>query len=343
LSDPIINRFAIYGVNVCISNSLNAMEPRIASFLKPFAVKRLIPNIAPATGEIRMFDLPEVNRSISSAASAHRGGDGLTEIYSLGEKHWIIDDRWGMCEINFLKHRWRSWVLPWPSLDPVRLVESAVLWPMAQLLRLRGIEWAPAISVERAGWGALILAPYSIPREISRLVRAGYRVIGQRWTAIVPQHGRMVLRHVPGVVEQPEAPGKRIGRETVWTDLTANNPWATANLASCDAVLTIAPGRRSTSCGRVMSAAEAQALLQRNWPIQELPLNRLRVQPAAAALVAQCLCVSLQLSSHEEEFIQLVEFARLRTKSRVQVTIRNALRRHFVPTTRPERTGRLAG
>ena len=75
--------------------------------------------------------------------------------YSLAEKHWIVDDRWGVCEIDLLKHRWRSWVLPNPSLDPVHLAEAAVLWPMAQLLRSRGVEIVPAISVERAGWGAL--------------------------------------------------------------------------------------------------------------------------------------------------------------------------------------------
>lgn len=316
-----------------VANSCPALDGQIQFFLKPFA-SIAQPKIFPARGEIRPFDLAEVTRSLASAAASQRQSDDLVDIYSLAERSWVLDDRWGMCEINLLKHRWQSWVLPHPTLDPVRLAEAAVLWPMAQLLRLRGIELVRAISVERAGWGALILSPYSITGEISRLLRGGYRVIGQRWTALVPQHGRIVLRHIPGVVESLDARNKWIGRETAWIDLAVQNPWSAARLSSCDAVIVIASGRRGTSRGRIVAASESQALLRRHWPLTELPLNRSRVQPTIAALAAQCLCLSLQLSKHADEFLQLVEFARHRSASKIQVSVSSALRRHFVPAAR---------
>ncbi len=330
---PINYRFSIHGSAVAVANSCPALDERIQFFLKPFA-STAPSKILPARGEIRPFELAEVTRCLAPAAASGRQSDDLVDIYSLAEQSWILDDRWGMCEINLLKRRWQSWVLPHPSLDPVRLVEAAVLWPMAQLLRLRGVELIPAISVERAGWGALILSPYSITGEISRLLRAGYRVIGQRWTALVPQYGRIVLRHVPGVVESFDARSKLIGRETAWIDLAVQHPWSAAQLCSCDAVIVIAPGRRGTSRGHVVAPAESQALLRRHWPLSELPLNRSRVQPTISALAAQSLCMSLQLSKHADEFLQLLEFARHRSASKIQVSIRGALRRHFVPAAR---------
>jgi hypothetical protein len=333
LAVPINYRFFIHGPAATIANSCPDLDERIQFFLRPFA-STAQPKTAATRGEIRPFDLAEVVRSLASAAVSSRQSDDLVDIYSLAERSWLLDDRWGMCEINLLKRRWQSWILPRPSLDPVRLTEAAVLWPMAQLLRLRGIELIPAISVERRGWGALILSPYAITGEISRLVRAGYRVIGQRWTALVPQHGRIVLRHVPGVVESLDTQNKLIGRETTWTDLLVQYPWSTAQLSSCDAVFVITSGRRGTSHGRVVAASESPSLLRRHWPLADLPLNRSRLQPTIVALANQCLCLSLQLSGHADEFLQLVEFARHRTASKIQVSIRGALRHHFVPPTK---------
>ncbi len=339
---PIKYGFSIHGASVTVANSFPALDEQIQFFLKPFTSVSL-PPMTPTRGEIRPFDLAEITHSLAPAAASERQSDDLVDIYSLGEKNWVLDDRWGMCEIDLLKHRWQSWVLPHPTLDPIRLTEATVLWPLAQLLRLRGIELVPAISVERGGWGALIVSPYSITAEIARLVRAGYRVIGQRWTALVRQHNRIVLRRMPGVVESLETAHKSIGRETAWIDLTAKNPWQTAELSSCDAVIVVASGRRCKSQGRVIETSESRALLRRYWPMTELPLNRSRVQQTITTLSSQCLCLSLQLSSRPDEFLQLVEFARQRTATKVQVAITGALRRHFVPITRKPDVSRLAG
>jgi hypothetical protein len=342
LNVPIKYGFSIHGSPVSIANSFGTLDEQIQFFLKPFTSVSQ-PQNTPTRGEIRPFDLSEVTHSLAPAAASERQSDDLVDIYSLGEKNWILDDRWGMCEIDLLKNRWQSWVLPHPTLDPVRLAEATVLWPLAQLLRLRGIELVPAISVERGGWGALIVSPYSITSEISRLVRAGYRVIGQRWTALLRPHGRVVMRRMPGVVESPAAGNKLIGRKTAWMDLMAQNPWQTAELASCDAVIVVASGRRCKSHGRVVNSSDSRSLLRRYWPMTDLPLNRSRVQATTAALASQCLCLSLQLSKNTDEFLQIVEFARQRTASRVQVAITGALRRHFAPIARKPDISRLAG
>jgi hypothetical protein len=337
---PIKYGFSIHGAAVNLANAFPALDEQIQFFLKPFfSVSQ--PLVTPARGEIRAFDLAEVTHSLAPAAASERQSDDLVDIYSLGEKNWVLDDRWGMCEIDLLRNRWQSWVLPHPTLDPVRLAEAVVVWPLAQLLRLRGIELVPAISVERGGWGALIVSPYSITAEISRLIRAGYRVIGQRWTALMRPHGKIVMRRMPGVVEAMEAGNKRIGRRTAWIDLLAANPWQTAELSSCDAVIVIESGRRVKSHGRVVSVSESRRLLRRYWPMAELPLNRSRAQQTTAALASQCLCLSLQLSRNTDEFLQLMEFARQRTASRVQVAITGALRRHFAP--RKPDMSRMAG
>jgi hypothetical protein len=329
---PIKYSFSVYGAPLQVANSCPTLNEQLGFFLHPFLLKSQSEQGGDCNGQIVPFDLGELTHSLSRAADSERYSNNLFEIYSNAEKHWILDDRWGACEIDLLKHRWRSWVLPSPSLDAIQVVEAAALWPMAHLLRSRGIEIVPAISIERAGWGALIVAPYPIPAELSRIIRAGYRVIGQRWTALISQDGRIVLRSVPGLVEASVSRGPFVGRRPIWSNLFADNPWASAGLAWCDAVLTIMPGRRSKTVGRVLGSGESQTVLRRAWPIADLPINRPRLLHPAATLARECFCLSIQLSRREDEFLDLIEFARGRSNKRVQVSISNALRRHLVPT-----------
>ena len=312
-------------------NSCRRLDEPIGLFLDEFALKRDFPDPLEIHGQIRPFDLAEVSRSLSAAADSRRWCHDVVEIYSLAERRWIVDPRWGVCQIDLLKHRWQSWVLADPRLDGVQLAEAAVLHPMAQLLRPRGVDLVPAVSIERAGWGALIIAPYPISAEIVCIVRAGYRVIGQRWTAVVRHNGSTILRRVGGPMES-SAP------HAAWIDLTADNPWACAELARCDAVLAIAPGRRTTSQGRVLPAAESQAFLRHAWPIRQPPPDRPSLHHPAATLADQCICLRLQLSRHEDEFLQLIEFARKRSAARVQVFVNPALRRSMA-TMRPKAAG----
>lgn len=323
---PIKSRFSIYGPVVALSNGCGELDECIQLFLGPFALKRNLPGGRETCGEIRRFEMGEVTRSLSAAGESERRCDSLVSIYSSGERHWILDDRWGVCEIDLLKHRWRSWVLPHATLDPVELAEAAVLQPMAQLLRLRGVEPVPAISIERGGWAALVIAPYAITAEISRAIRAGYRVIGQRWTVLLRKSDRIVLKHFPGMMESRIAGGKSIGRRAEWVDVTANNPWAAAETAWCDAVVAIAAGRRSRSSGRIVAKHEAQALLRHAWPISALSADRAPLRHSASILAGRCICMAAQLSRHDEQFVDLLEMLRKRSDSKPQVSIYSALR-----------------
>jgi hypothetical protein len=322
LQQPIKSRFSVYGAAVAISNGCGQLNDALRLFLRSFEVTRNSREGLETIGEIRPFELGEVTRSLLSAGETQRRCDALVSIYSRGERHWVLDDRWGVCEIDLLRHRWRSWVLPHASLDAVQLVESAVMQPLAQLLRPRGVELVPAVSLERGGWAALVIAPYPITAEVSGAIRAGYRVVGQRWTALLRKSDRIVLRHVPGVMEVPRgAGGKWIGKSIEWTDVTTGNPWATAETAWCDAVVTIGAGRRSRSCGRIVPAHEARGLLRRARSISALPVDWGCLQHCAAALAERCMCMQVELSRHEEEFLQLLEILRKRAAQKVEVSV----------------------
>src|SRR4051794_22381010 len=166
-----------------------------------------------------------------------------------------------MAEITLLRAPWRSWVLPAPRIDPHACAELAVLWPLAQLLRGRGVHLVPAASVARDGWGALILSPFSVEPELTALVRAGWQIIGQRWTAVRDERAEreegdgLTLLHLPGWVERDLEPRVRFprlpfGRRrdgayeaaggpalSAFADLAAEHPAARGHQAACGAVV----------------------------------------------------------------------------------------------------------
>ena len=84
---------------------------------------------------------------------------------------------------------------------------------MAQLLRARGLYMVPASSATLAGRTFLMLSPFPLEPELTALIRGGYRVIGQSWTAIREEDGRFKLLHLPGHVERSIPPGMRLASE----------------------------------------------------------------------------------------------------------------------------------
>src|SRR5205807_190267 len=103
------------------------------------------------------------------------------------------DERWGMARVDLDAGVWQSWILPRPQLDALRCAEMSILWPLAQITRLKGLHLIPAASVTKDGWGALILTPARIEPELSALTGAGWRIIGQRWTALREEDGKVSL------------------------------------------------------------------------------------------------------------------------------------------------------
>src|SRR5579872_3018323 len=113
---PIKYDFSLHGAAIRLANSCGTLDEQIRFFLHPFVTTRRTAQLNELHGEICPFDVADVTHSLSQAAGSERRSDDLVEIYSLAEKHWIVDDRWGVCEIDQLKRRWRCWILPNPSL-----------------------------------------------------------------------------------------------------------------------------------------------------------------------------------------------------------------------------------
>jgi hypothetical protein len=250
------------------------------AMLEPFLVSGWPEGFVPIEGSIKTYDAQEVNRRLSTTAVPLRDNAGRLEVYAERERFWLIDDRWGMAELNLLKGQWRAWVLPSPSIDPIAVAEMAVMWPMAQLLRSKGLYLLPAASVVRDNWGMLLISPFGIQAELKALVRAGFKVIGQQWTALREEDGRIAMLHVPGHIELGSSRRVKsimsLGTESArWTDLAAEIPGVSRFHAFCDAVLMVEAGRRPESWVREVANASLQATLRRHWPIDELhPLRR---------------------------------------------------------------------
>jgi hypothetical protein len=236
----------------------------------------------------------------------------LLELYQEGERFWLVDDRWGLCEINVMKGTWRSWVLPHPTLDPVRVAEMAVLWPLAQLLRPKGLYLIPAASVARGGSGLLLLSPFNIEGELRSLIRAGYSLIGQRWTAIRPDGGRIDLLQMPGQIEREASPRLRdanMGPASRWVDLTSEYCGIMQAHAFCDSVLIVEPSRRPNAHVTEVSGQRATDTIRRGWPITELHPFRKHGQ-LPMRLGQACRSWQVQLSRRPDDLLVLIDSIR---------------------------------
>jgi len=259
-------------------------------------------------GTVEAYEESAVLRRLSAGGTLVAQTPELAEVYQDGDRYWLVDDRWGVCEMNLLKASWRSWVIPSPKLEPFRCVEMAILWPMAQLLRARGVHLVPATSVVRDGWGALLISPFSLEPELKAMLRVGYRLIGQRWTAIREENGAAVLLHVPGKTEQRGVPRLSAGSalSDSWADLCDGRPGAVGDRAICRAVFAAEHGRRPKAYLREMNPTNAAALLRRSWPIPDLHPQR-RHSPVTARLAETCRCCDIQLSRNPKDFLALLQ------------------------------------
>ena len=317
-------RFAIHGAVVEVENFLPGLEPYVRRLLGSFAVPDWPEGFMPVHGTIRPYEQSEVLRHLSPAARPLPRTDDLAAVFQDGERFWMVDERWGMAEINFLKGQWRSWVLPRPQFEPARCAEMAVLWPLAQLLRPRGVYLLPAAAAVRENWAFLLICPFGVGPELSALLRSGYKIIGRRWTAVREEDGRPALLHMPGLVEgqsgnQSRAPagaadggaaGERAGAVDP-TD-TPNDAWQ--NHAFCDAVLIADAVRRPRASVKELDPAAAAGLLRSAWPIVELHPSR-RHSPLPGKLAQLCRCAELQLSRDPAELLPLLDTLRRRARA----------------------------
>lgn len=314
-------KFAIHGLAVEIISDLPPLDPGIDLWLWPFETDVLPEGVACTTGMVRRYDEDEVMRCVSPGAVPVATPGQMLELYQEGERFWIVDDRWGLCEINVLKGTWRSWILPRPTLDAARVVEMAVLWPIAQLLRPKGLYLLPAASAARGDFGVLLVSPVGLEGELRALIHAGYDLVGQRWTAIREEAGRIELLRMPGLIERQATPRLRSaadGPMTRWVDLTSEYCGVMRHAAFCDAVLMVDPGRRPTANVSEMDGQRAADHLRRAWPITELhPFRRHGQLPMKLAQMSRCY--HTHLSRRPEDLLVLLDGVRSGTRTRAAI------------------------
>lgn len=308
----VARKLLLHGLAIEITCESPSLNPTLGRLLGCYSVPDFDQGPTVTHGSIRPYVGAEVARRLpSNAVPLHDAGE-LTEIYAQDERAWIFDERWGMSEINLLKGQWKSWILPQPRIDAVRVTEMAVLRPLAMLIKNRGIHLIPAAAVARDGFAALAISPFGLERELSALLAARYRIIGQRWTALREDDGRLALLGMPGVMQQRPASA---ASPPEWIDLTASNPLSSQPYAICNAVLIIDAGRRARATSSAWELNDAATVLRLAWPIPELHPGRRRMQ-FASRIPQLCDCYRVQLSHEPREWVSLLESLRSATPLR---------------------------
>ena len=319
----------MHGLVVDLDCDVPPLNVPIFSALGEFTVADWPDGFSPTTGTIRPYDETVVLRHLSPNAVAI--SDGNMELYQDGERFWLIDDRWGLCEMNLLKSHWQSWILPQPGLEPMYIVEQAVLWPMAQLLRLKGLHLMPAVSVARENFGVLMICPFNMEPELSELVRSGFRTIGQRWTALREEDGRIAMLRMPGKLQRIAAPCLRSGgsdERNMWVDLSEEVSGSVQHHAFCDAVVMVEPGRRPLPRMKPLHRSNALSSVRQAWPIMELHPQRRHGQ-LPAKMAQQCRCFSSQLSRRPHDLRYLLDqmqYGKSGAPAKLRVTVERHLR-----------------
>jgi hypothetical protein len=307
--NPARRTFSIHGVPLELECASPLLGGQINRVLEPFEVSSLPDGFVPVQGMIRPYEEDEVLRHLSSSARRLPDGNELVEVYQEDERCWLVDERWGLVEINFLQNRWRSWVAPRPLTDAVRCAEMSILWPMAQLLRARGLHLVPAVSVVRDGWGVLLLSSFTLEPELRAMVRAGFKIIGQRWTALREDDGRLEMLAVPGQMERaamPQAHDDDGQAASPWVDLTSEHLGCAQNHAFCQSVIITEAGRRSRGSLNQLPQGRAADAIRAAWPITELQPHR-RTGTLQAKLAHDCHCCSVQLSRCTGDLMVLLD------------------------------------
>jgi len=92
------------------------------------------------------YERPHVLSTCRRLPRGRRGaGNSDCSTYEEDERFWLVDDR-GHRWMNLLKAPGEAGSAQ-PQLDTVRCVQISILWPMAQLLRARGLYLVPAAAV----------------------------------------------------------------------------------------------------------------------------------------------------------------------------------------------------
>lgn len=317
-------RYSIHGQSVDLTCDVPRVIGPMGKALGTFTVAPTPSVLGAIQGTLQPYDAEEVCKRLSSTATRVPGTSDLVEIYEEDERFWLIDDRWGLCELNPLKGHFRSWILGESAAikDANRIVEQAVMWPLSQLLRPRGLNLLPVAGVVRDGWGAMLMSSFSIEPELRTLARAGWKIVGQSWAAIREERGNLTMLSMPSPIERSAAMNRPASKpeEGSRVDLMEEFFGCGTDRAGLDAVLLIAPGRRPLPDLQHILPTNAMGSLRRDWPITELHPQRRHGQ--LPARIAQRIPIfDARLSRNARDILALLEKARYRKPATPRVTV----------------------
>lgn len=332
-------KLAFHGSAVEIACACEELVPAIDHLLNPFREADFPDGFVPLRGVIEPYDLEDVLKHLSIKARAVPLPDQAFELYRDADRYFRLDDSVGLTMVDLVRRRWHCWLTPEALAgDPVRLIDAAVLWPLAQLVAQRELNLVPAVSVVRDGFGVLLMSDLSLELELHTLLRAGYKIVGQRWTGLrEEEQGKIAMLHLPGhILEKasPIAPGIRSGvrgdrsqdtipakRETGlgahailptedrWVDLHAAYQRSVAHHAYCDLILVCGPGRREQVRVKQVGWAGAMNVLRRAWPTVDLPPGR-RGGKLVSKMASRVRVVEMQLSREPEDLLKVLDLYR---------------------------------
>lgn len=322
MSNEAMLRMCVHGTVVLLRCGVPSLRPAIARLLGSLAVNAVPDGFSTIEGDVLAYDADAVSRHLSPTATRIAELSPLAELYRENERLWLVDDTWGLCEINLLRRQWRSWVLPGSSLDPVERVEAAVHLPLAYLLRTHGTHLVPAAAVADADAGALLIGSLSLEPELRALRRLGMALVAQRWLTIRDEPEGVALWSMPSLCSVVPPP-KRAATASVpvvrWLDLF-DEPLPARNHAFCRSVLLIESVRQSRANATPLGKASLQQQLRERWPVFE-PTPARATAGLLAALTRASVGWRLQLSRNADESARLIA-SLLRPVTQLRASVR---------------------
>ena len=201
-------KLAFHGSAVEIACACEELVPAIDHLLHPFREADFPDGFVPLRGVIEPYDLEDVLKHLSIKARPVPLPNQAFELYRDADRYFRLDDSVGLTMVDLVRRRWHCWLTPEALAgDPVRLIDSAVLWPLAQLVAQRELNLVPAVSVVRDGFGVLLMSDLSLELELTALLSAGYKIVGQRWTGLrEEEQGKIAMLHLPGHILEKASP-----------------------------------------------------------------------------------------------------------------------------------------
>src|SRR5262245_60191834 len=96
-------RLCLHGLAVELECNVRALNPVLDRLAEPSGVSELPDGFIPVKGSIAPYSEREVLPCLSGSARRLALHSPWMELYQEDQRFWIVDERWGMTEINLLR------------------------------------------------------------------------------------------------------------------------------------------------------------------------------------------------------------------------------------------------